>query len=183
MNEKLKKEIEDCTYGRPVTHGDYVRLSKVIAEKTNEYVSPTTLKRFWGYLHDYNSPSRFTLNVLSRFLGYSDYDHFIRGEKSDDSSGFFVCTYTTETLTIGDRLELTWRPNRRIIIRYQGEQMFEVVKSYNAKITTGDTFSVSFFIEGEPVTFTKVTHKGKYPLIYTAGRQTGIHIKPVEEET
>lgn len=73
MKRKLIVDIETMMKFKPQTHKDFILLSNRIMDSTQQYVSATTLKRVWGCKHDYNSPSQFTLNVLSRFLGFADF--------------------------------------------------------------------------------------------------------------
>ena len=48
-----------------------------IIKGTRERLSPTTLKRLWGYLKNENVNTRpHTLNVLARFVGYKSFDDF-----------------------------------------------------------------------------------------------------------
>lgn len=182
MKDNLILEIEKVLKFMPCTNKDFVKLSNLIKEKTNQYVSSTTLKRVWGHKHDYNSPSPFTLNVLARYLDYPDYDHFCRQEKSVYSS-FFVDTYCTCHLTKGDKLQLTWSPDRRLVLLYLDNDQFEVTASENGKLVIGDTVSTKCFIEGEPITFSNVMHAGKGPFIYVAGKASGIHVTPLDDDS
>lgn len=182
MKDNLILEIEKVLKFMPRTNKDFVKLSNLIKEKTNQYVSSTTLKRVWGHKHDYNSPSPFTLNVLARYLDYPDYDHFCRQEKSVYSS-FFVDTYCTCHLTKGDKLQLTWSPDRRLVLLYLDNDQFEVTASENGKLVIGDTVSTKCFIEGEPITFSNVMHAGKGPFVYVAGKASGIHVTPLDDDS
>lgn len=42
------------------THGDFVALSDILFDRTRERVSPTTLRRLWGYCNEGVKPRRFT---------------------------------------------------------------------------------------------------------------------------
>ena len=39
-------------------------------------MSASTLRRFWGYVSEGVSPSKFTKDVLAKFLGYTDFEQF-----------------------------------------------------------------------------------------------------------
>lgn len=182
MKEALIEDIDNLLQTHPTTHRDFMWLSDAITEKTRQYVSPTTLKRVWGYLHDYNSPSKYTLNVLSRYLDYADYDSYCNKQKDKAVSTFFCYTYGTENLTEGDELEISWEPNRKILLCYRGDKTFEVISSFNAKLSVGDKLQTLCFIEGEPITFSNVMHNGKGPYGYTAGKMSGIHIRPINKD-
>jgi hypothetical protein len=73
----LREEIEKALGKTLKTPKDFDFLSECVFEKLHENISPTTLKRLWGYLHDAGStPRQSTLDLLSRFIGYSDFNAF-----------------------------------------------------------------------------------------------------------
>lgn len=182
MKEALIEEINHTEHIHPTTHREFIELSDKITNETHQYVSPTTLKRLWGYLHDHNHPSKCTLNILSQYLGYADFESYCNKQKDKVSSTFFCCTYSTENLTEGDELKISWEPDREITLRYVGSNTFRVIASLNSKLSIGDTVQTSYFMEGESITFTNVIHNGKGPYGYTAGKLSGIHIEPVKGE-
>ena len=51
-------------------------LAEAIYEKLHQTVSTSTLKRFWGYLPQYASIRTSTLDLLSQFVGYKDWNAF-----------------------------------------------------------------------------------------------------------
>lgn len=77
MNDELLQIIKAET-GLSMRHNnDFLTLSSAIYRKTKERVSPTTLKRMWGYVSDQKSqPRNSTLDILARFLGYDDFYAF-----------------------------------------------------------------------------------------------------------
>mgnify|MGYP003391895952 CR=1 FL=1 len=56
-----------------------------------------------------------------------------------------------DDLQKGDRVEVTWLPNRRCVFRYEGEAHFVVEESENAKLHVGDSFDAACFIIGKPM--------------------------------
>lgn len=118
MQNTLTGEIERHVQRVMNTHSDFVWLSQLLHNATGEYISPTTLKRLWGHQTDYCHPSPYTLNLLSRYLGYADYDAFKRGLHADyASSAIQTRCYMSVNLSEGDVLTLTWRPDRRMLVR------------------------------------------------------------------
>lgn len=78
MIEKLKNEIE-IKIGRKIAYQkDCIYLSSSILDKSKEYISPATLRRVFGFLATNSNPSRVTLDILSRFVSYKDWDDFIQ---------------------------------------------------------------------------------------------------------
>lgn len=183
MQEALIHEIETLVGQAFNTHRDFVYLSQTICDAKHEYISPTTLKRVWGKQHDYTKCSIFTLDLLARYLGYADYKAFCQGKKQDhETSGFFVCTYSSDLLSVGDELCLKWAPDRQVVIRYEGNRHYRVVSSENAKISVNDTFECISFLDGEVMQLSNLMHKGQGPFTYVAGKMGGVHITPMVHE-
>ncbi|ATL46401.1 hypothetical protein COR50_03990 [Chitinophaga caeni] len=59
-----------------ITPGLCKPLSTAILGRTTKIVSETTLKRFFGFAAAQHSFSRYTLNTLSHYCGYKDWDEF-----------------------------------------------------------------------------------------------------------
>jgi len=74
--DRLKDTIEKKVGCRMRTPKDFDFLAEQIFETLHETVSPTTLKRLWGYLSEARSPRQSTLNILSQFVGYNDWEAF-----------------------------------------------------------------------------------------------------------
>lgn len=76
QNNEVRKlcELIELTVGRKMmTPKDFEFLSNTIMQRLHMSVSPTTLKRLWGYVRE-NVCTRFTtLSILSRFVGYHDW--------------------------------------------------------------------------------------------------------------
>ena len=68
----LRESIEE-SIGRTLrTPKDFDFLAESIFEKLHQRISPTTLKRLWGYLHDTSSsPRPSTLDLLAQFIDYN----------------------------------------------------------------------------------------------------------------
>lgn len=173
MQSELTEEIEKALGFRPQSPRDFDRMSRIILEKNNQYVSSTTLKRVWGYLHDHNSPSAYTLNTLARFLGYADFKAFERKERKEETSSFMMPLYNSANLSAGDSLTLTWHPDRLIVIMLLEGNKYRVVKSVNAKLSVGDIVCIDCILNGQPATFNNVFHNGKGPFAYVAGQHIG----------
>lgn len=62
---------------------DFIKLSQIISDTSGISISPHTLKRLFGkikYKKFYN-PQTATKDALSKFLGYSDWEHFVEQNK------------------------------------------------------------------------------------------------------
>ena len=74
---ELKKRIETSVKRKMKTPTDFIFLSGAVFERTRETMSPTTLKRLWGYIDGADQTRNSTLEILSRFLGFSNWDSFV----------------------------------------------------------------------------------------------------------
>jgi len=177
----LKQEVER-TFGRQLKEArDFEQLSHLLLSHTRERLSPTTLKRFWGYLKNEKVQTRsHTLDVLAQFVGYKNYEDFCgKTERLDEvQSGIKTeARITSEELRRGQRLTITWRPNRRIMIRHQGEGRFEIVEAENTKLSVGDSFRCHLMMQHEPLYLDEVMHQGQPAMVYVAGQKDGVVIE------
>ena len=75
---KLRELIEGAVERKMKTPKDFEFLSECIFEKYHEKISPTTLKRLWGYLSESTTPRKSTLDILSMFVGYDNWKDFCK---------------------------------------------------------------------------------------------------------
>lgn len=61
-----------------VSPGDCKQISRHVEALTGKIISETTLKRFFGFAHQRYNFSRFTLNTLAEFVGFSGWEHFCK---------------------------------------------------------------------------------------------------------
>lgn len=73
---KLRESVEGVVERKMKTPKDFEFLSECIFEKFHERISPTTLKRLWGYLSETTTPRKSTLDILSMFVGYDNWKEF-----------------------------------------------------------------------------------------------------------
>lgn len=178
MKEQLKSDIEQAV-GRPLkTPKDFEMLRERIYGRLGILVSPTTLKRLWGYLRENVTARTGTLDILSRFLGYTDWNHYqtsSRQTKYKESDPVLSRRVSVEDdLKPGDRLLLTWFPDRECEIELIEASTFRVKRSVNTRIKEGDTFKCSLIIEGEPLYIGNLIHNGSEPIAYVCGKKEGI---------
>jgi hypothetical protein len=151
---ELRLRIEASIKRKIETPADFDFLRGIIWERTHEQISTSTLKRLWGYVDGVDNARNSTLNVLSKALGYENWDAFIlklKSENVDNSDLVLSESMSSSDLKIGDRLMIAWQPNRVCRLKYLGDNQFEVMESQNSKLKVGDTFRCGLFILGEPV--------------------------------
>lgn len=159
------------------TSADYHYAAECVAERTGQYISPTTLKRLGGYLDEPVATRRTTLDLVSRALGYSDFDDFkARGADtlpdSDPARGNWL---DVSTLRRGTLVELTWHPDRRCVIRFLGGDRWEVAESVGTRLQPVQRFHCSHIIAGEPLQILlEPSALTSRPAAYICGRTRGI---------
>ena len=72
----LRKEMENIFHHKISTSTNCDQLSKEIRNKTSQYLSSQTLRRIFGLVKSTTSPSLFTLDALSQYCGYQDWNQF-----------------------------------------------------------------------------------------------------------
>lgn len=175
--QTLLQEVEK-KFGRPMEcTNDFRVLAALVEYECKEIVSVSTLKRLWGYVSQQTTPRESTLDVLSRFVGYKDFEDFRMSQfgKLDDTSGYIDTSFISAKDVPADRtLVICWEPNRMIRLRKAGEQEWEICDSYNSKLLAGDRFEAACFFKGLPLFLPAVLRDGKTLPAYIAGKKNGL---------
>lgn len=169
----LKQAVERKYNARLATSADFSHLS----EEMDERVSPSTLKRLWGYVGMSVAPRTSTLDSLARYAGFRDFRAFREDLKTSGitSSAFFnTSRLDTSTLQEGDVFSIGWRPDRVVTLRYLGDKRFRVIASEKAKLQVGDEFEATTIVKGFPLVLPEILRNGKKTPSYIAGRDGGI---------
>lgn len=97
--QNLLHRIESTIKKNINSFSDAKHLSELIANQ-KLYVSPHTIGRLYGVIMPFRKPYKETLNILSQFLGYSDWEDFCQKEnvevldakyfQSEDEKGFSI---------------------------------------------------------------------------------------------
>lgn len=178
----LRMDIEHEVKRKIRTPYDFEFLAGVIWERLHENISPTTLKRLWGYIDGADTTRRTTLCLLSQFLGFSDWEAYLASlaNRTDiESAAFEGEGVHIDDLQKGDKVEVTWLPNRRCVFHYEGEARFTVLEAENSKLHVGDSFDTSCFLIGKPMYLDNVQrnneHSTKEGYSYVAGSKHGLN--------
>ena len=73
---QLRLAVEQAVGRKMYSPKDFDFLSEAIYEKLHQNISTSTLKRVWGYVQQYATIRCSTLNLLSQYVGYDDWEHF-----------------------------------------------------------------------------------------------------------
>ena len=173
----LRKDIESEVKRKIRTPYDFEFLVGVIWERMHENISPTTLKRLWGYIDGAETTRRSTLCLLSRFLGYEDWEAYtiaLAMRTDIESVDFQGEGIHSADLEKGDLVEITWLPNRHCVFRYEGDMHYVVIEALNSKLRVNDRFDAACFIVGKPLYIDRLIRGKEAPTSYAAGTKNGL---------
>jgi len=172
---ELKKRIEESMNHKMKTPNDFIFLSGAVWERTHETMSPTTLKRLWGYIDGADQTRNSTLEILSRFLGYNGWDSFVQSISQVGNSNEVLSPHVrADELKVGDRVKVSWMPNRRCTFRYLGDEQFIVEEAENSKLKVDNTFYGSIFILHEPLYLSRLVQGNNPPVDFVVGNKGGL---------
>jgi hypothetical protein len=173
----LRQDVETSVGYALHTPNDFQYLIHLIWERQHTVLSLSTIKRLWGYIDSNANPRVSTLNTLSQFLGYTDWNAYLASldlravVESDLFCGEGICA---SDLSEGDRVQVEWLPNRRCVFRFLGENQFVVQESLRSKLSVDDTFETAAFIVGKPLYLSNLQHFGSTSTSYVAGKKNGL---------
>ncbi len=169
----LRQAVERRFGSCPRTSAAFTRLSEDMDEK----LSPSTLKRIWGYVGMKVVPRTATLDALARYAGFRDYKAYLEDLRTSKmaSSGYFNADrLDAASLQAGDTFRIGWRPDRVVVLEYLGDRRFRVNSSENSKLLEGDEFEASSIIKGFPLVISQIRRGAQTTPSYIAGRDGGI---------
>ena len=177
----LRLEVEK-KYGKKLeVPADFMALSDRIIEILKQNISPSTLERVWNYSTRRNAViSSHTLNLLCEYIGKKDWTDFCKflNESGIIDSDVVAGEYVkSNDLSIGERLQIGWLPNRDCIIEYTGDYKFKAIHCENSTLKSGDTFRCIEFIKGQPAImdeFIQSEGDNKGLQRYIAGKSHGL---------
>ena len=175
----LRDDVSRRFGKRLTTATDFINLSQAIQDSKAGYVSPSTLKRFWGYVSDsYSGRRQTTLDVLAVYLGYDSYSHYCSSiEKGEEEISGYNTSMSLDvgTLPPGSRLSVSWHPDRSIIMTYHGEFNFTIDEVKNSRLRKGCHVRAMTIIKGEPLILTILPDNADgLSLTYIAGKKNGV---------
>lgn len=165
-------------YGKALrTTTDFDEFSFYLQQKGFGLISTSTLKRLWGYVNDIHKPRVQTLDLLSRYIGFSFFSVFcdyLKSSSAYNSSFFSAHQIMAKELTPGTELEIGWSPNRYLRLLYKGNTLFEVEEAKQSKLQKGDCFETATFLKGQPLFLPYVLRNGERTSPFIAGRNGGL---------
>lgn len=180
FHDLLKADIEKIAMRKIAVKRDFEYLSAHIMDRTGAYISPITLRRFWGDGIYNIQPRRYTLDILARYAGHNNHEQFVQhctcGGRID--SDFIISEYVIpNSMKKGTLVHIAWEPGHYIIVEYVGCEMFRIVESFKSKLCIGDTFQADTIAQCEPLYLNRLIHDGGAPCRYVCGKRSGVRFR------
>ncbi len=176
----LRTAVECRLSMRLITPRDFKRASDAVTTAVESPLSSTTLMRLWGYLREPVTPSRSTLNILARFLGYDDFEQWRL--TSGDSDMATSRKLDLDALAVGDRVRLQWVPDRVVEAVYEGQRHFRLTRAEQTHLREGDEFDCGLIVDGEPLFLDNLDqHDGRPKGVYVCGRHHGVRFEIIND--
>ena len=175
--QSLCRDIEQRMGVALQSPADFEHLIQQIWDKQHSVLSLSTIKRIWGYVQSNGVPRLSTLNTLSQFLDYADWNAYLVAleQRKESESGMFMGEgVRVSELQVGECIEVTWQPNRHCVFRYLGNNHFVVEEAKNAKLQQGNTFDAACFIIGQPMYLDHLLLADGTRTTYVAGKRHGL---------
>ncbi len=162
----------------PSSPTEFNELSLEIQRKTDRPISPSSIKRIWGYVNYDGFPTQTTLNNLARYNGFRDWESFQTSHpisSANENSGFIEETLiNTDTLRQGDRLFLKWNVGKSLEIECISHMTFRINTSRNIKLQAGDIISIHTLCVGHPVYVSNIRRGDQCIPAYIGAKKGGI---------
>lgn len=177
--EQLLLDVEKKFGLRPHSPADFNLLILAIEKEIgkSKTIALSTLERLWGYVNNVDRPRVSSLNVLTQYIGFSNWDEYllyIQEKEQSNANHILEGAIRASDLGIG-RLVGVQIGHLSYIFRYLGKMQFEVVKAKHSSILEpGATFITTFFMEGRPLYLDNLKREGKAPIVYAAGGGRGL---------
>lgn len=154
---------------------DCETLSLDIEGRTGVRIGATTLKRLLGFAQDERTPHTSTLDAIARYLGYAHWEELSKIEDKGNSD--FDAPdgeLRSADLQPGKSVEITYLPDRRLVLEYLGNCHYRVTDSENSKLQKGDEVEILNFVLHHPLLAVNVWREGESLGQFTAGRVSGL---------
>lgn len=156
-----------------VSHCDALVMD--VEQVTGKHIGVNTFKRLLGFYDDGTVPRVSTLDILANYLGISTWSELVQYLEVETSEFNVVeGELKSADLKNGCIVELTYMPDRKLLLEYLGDSRFHVLMALNSKLQEDDVLHISHIIPTFPLIVTEVERQGHSLGRYTAAKQSGI---------
>ena len=133
------------------------------------------MKRLIGFAEDERTPHASTLDAIARYLGYAHWEELSqiedKGNSDFDTTDEEVRSADLQTDAV---VEVTYLPDRKVRMKYQGNNRYQIIESLNSKLLVGDEVEILNFVLHHPLLVLNVWRSGQTLGQFTAGRVSGL---------
>jgi hypothetical protein len=133
------------------------------------------LKRLIGFAEDERTPHASTLDAIARYLGFAHWEELSqiedKGNSDFDTTDEEVRSADLQTDAV---IEVTYLPDRKVRMKYQGNNRYQIIESLNSKLLVGDEVEILNFLLHHPLLVLNVWRSGQTLGQFTAGRVSGL---------
>lgn len=178
----LLSDVKD-KFARPLqVHRDFAALSESILDVTGSCVSTSSLKRYWKRT-DINDVHTSTLDILALYVGYADFAAYERNERLNPTDTSYMMSSNNicaRNLAVGQKLCLTWFPDRKVVVCHDEGTQFHVISSLNSKLEAGDCFDVDYLINRCPLILANVRRGDNELMDYICAQDNSLDITLID---
>lgn len=176
LNKEIIKKIEDKFKSEIKYPGQCDALAQAIFDETKITIGVTTLKRLFGFVADERKPHVSTLDVIAKYIDYPNFKLLVKdmGEDCDISMYQPIESLDSEGMTVGTQVQITYDPQRLVIMTYIGDNQYVVNESKNSKLEKGDILTIVQFVIGSAFYCKDVIRENKSLGPYLGAKQNGL---------
>lgn len=144
-------------------------------------VSETTVKRMFGLVgkdspEKNRVPHNSTMDIVSKWLGYTSYKELLCEIGEGDSSSEFTSLHKIETkdLTAGTQIQIRYEPARVLVMTYLGDEKFLINESKNSKLLKGDMIRLTSLVLEHEMIVSEVIRGGRSLGGYRGAKDGGL---------
>ncbi len=176
INDKIKQMILE-KFNSPIQYPQQCEvLALAIQEETGQMLSTTTLKRMLGFVNGPANPRPSSLDIVAQYLGYPNYNLLAKdlGEDADISDFRVVESIDSADLVVGEQIQITYHPNRVLVLSYLGDNKYLVNESRGSKLLKGDKLMIAGFYVGFELLISDVERDKQHLGSYQAAKHGGL---------
>jgi hypothetical protein len=177
MLSKIIRERLENKFGKEIRYSkDCEVFADEISEKTMKKISPSAIKRIFGLAKGTMEPRLYTMDVISIYLDYKNYDellkelqHTILPEKE------IIEQIRVEELNLNDELIVFTEPSINLKLNYLGDCKFKGTEEVNSELRQNDIVLVNHILRDYPLFIKNVIRNGKHLGPLTAFKMAGVN--------
>lgn len=118
--------------------------------------------------------SRTTLNIIARYVGYTNWHLLQKSLDGDNSSFTDIDTFFPKEQSCGQKFTVSYAPDRVLILRLNEDRSCEVLSSSGGKLLAGDLLDIQSITLKMPFEVNEVVRNGVSMGHYVGGIEGGV---------